>query len=161
MSGRSLNLFQRITRILDRISERLNRSQEATPEHLSTGQRGEDEAYFYLRRAGYVIVARNWRVGGRKGEIDIIGWERDILCFVEVKTRTTRDVKPAEAAVDKDKQKELRAMARAYLRRHQRRQELRNRNAPAVRFDVVSVYYEGSSGAVANINLFRGAFAMT
>jgi putative endonuclease len=160
MSGTSLKVFQGVTRVLDRISERLKRNQAAMPEHLSTGQRGEDEAYFYLRRAGYVIVARNWRVSGRKGEIDIIGWERDILCFVEVKTRSTRDVKPAEAAVDKGKQKELRAMARAYLRRHQRRQKLQAEGA-AARFDVVSVYYDGSSGALTDITLFRGAFGMT
>jgi putative endonuclease len=130
------------------------------PEHLSTGQRGEDEAYFFLRQAGYVVVARNWRVSGRKGEVDLIAWERDVLCFIEVKTRTTRDVKPAEAAVDNDKQHQLRGMARAYLRRHQRRNSVRGQDAPSARFDVVSVYYDQRSGALTDIALFRGAFAM-
>ena len=42
-----------------------------------------------------------------RGELDLVGWERDVLCFIEVKTRTTRDVKPAEAAVDRDKAKRI------------------------------------------------------
>src|SRR5512133_2657756 len=121
MSRALLSVLQSATRGLDRIAALLRQGSASTPEHLSTGQRGEDEAYFFLRQAGYVVVARNWRVSGRKGEVDLIAWERDVLCFIEVKTRTTRDVKPAEAAVDNDKQHQLRGMARAYLRRHQRR----------------------------------------
>jgi hypothetical protein len=51
----------------------------------------------------------SWRTrSGRMG--------RDVLCFIEVKTRTTRDVKPAEAAVDRDKQRELSMVARDFLR---------------------------------------------
>jgi putative endonuclease len=160
MSSATLKVFQRMTRALDRAAALFGENQAPTPGHLSTGQRGEDEAYFYLRRIGYVMVARNWRVAGRKGEIDLIGWEHDVLCFVEVKTRTTRDVKPAEAAVDNAKQKELRGMARAYLRRHQRTNSLRAQDPPPTRFDVVSVYYDKQSGALTDIALFRGAFAM-
>ena len=54
-------------------------------------------------RLGYIIVARNWRTARHRGELDLIGWERNVLCFIEVKTRTSRDVKPAEAAVDRGK----------------------------------------------------------
>jgi len=36
-----------------------------------------------------------------RGELDLVGWDRDVLRVIEVKTRTTRDVKPAEAAVDR------------------------------------------------------------
>jgi Holliday junction resolvase-like predicted endonuclease len=60
------------------------------------------DAYFYLRRLGYVMVARNFR-SSRRGEIDLIGWNKNVLCFIGVKTRTTHDVKPAEAAADRDK----------------------------------------------------------
>ena len=76
---------------------------EDLPDHLRTGRRGEEAAYFYLRKLGYVMVARNFRSPNRRGEIDLIAWHKDVLCFVEVKTRTTHDVKPAEAAVDRDK----------------------------------------------------------
>jgi len=107
---------------------------EKGPAHQRIGRRGEQAAYFYLRKLGYVIVARNFRSPRRRGEIDLIGWDKDVLCFIEVKTRSSRDIKPAEAAVDRDKQRELAAMAREYLR-----------PLPAStqwRFDVLSVYYD-------------------
>jgi putative endonuclease len=37
------------------------------PGHLRTGQRGEEDAYFYLRKLGYVMVARNFRSPNRRG----------------------------------------------------------------------------------------------
>jgi putative endonuclease len=128
--------------VLDRI---LPARRRAT--HLETGARGEEEAYFHLRKLGYVMVARNFRSPRRKGELDLVGWDGDTLCFVEVKTRTTRDVKPAEAAVDEDKQRELTTMAGEYMRRMAAR--------PPFRFDVVSVYYEGGDK---EINLYKSAF---
>ncbi len=102
-------------RLLDRVVA--NRRDQGSPLHHRTGRRGEEEAYFYLRRHGYVMVARNYRSSRRRGEIDLIGWNEGVLCFIEVKTRTSHDVKPAEAAVDRDKRRELAGMARDYLRR--------------------------------------------
>ncbi len=155
-----LGVFQRFMRVLERGTTLIRGHASSLPDHIATAQRGEDETYFYLRRNGYVVVARNWRVSGRKGEIDLIAWEGDVLCFVEVKTRTSRDVKPAEAAVDSDKQKQLRGMARSYLRRYQRTRKPGPQATPPTRFDVVSVYYDQRSGALTDIVLFRGAFAM-
>jgi Uncharacterised protein family UPF0102 len=40
-----------------------------------TGVRGETFAYWYLRRHGYIFVARNYKVPGMKGEIDLIGYD--------------------------------------------------------------------------------------
>lgn len=123
---------------------------EKIAEHLRTGIRGEEDAYFYLRRNGYVMVARNFRSPNRRGEIDLIGWDNDILCFVEVKTRTTHDVKPAQAAVDRDKRRELLAVAREYMRHLQ----------PSCqwRLDVISVYYDAPSRQP-QIELFRNISA--
>src|SRR5450759_2849980 len=90
-------------------------SPEDMPEHQRTGRRGEEAAYFYLRGRGYTIIARNYHSPHHRGELDLVGWERDVLCFIEVKTRPTRDVKPAEAAVDRDKQRELSLVARDFL----------------------------------------------
>jgi putative endonuclease len=50
-----------------------------------------------------------------RGELDLVAWDKDVLCFVEVKTRTTPDVKPAEAAVDRKKQRDLELVARDFL----------------------------------------------
>src|SRR5581483_4132786 len=131
-------------RVLDRISPP---SREQVPAHLVTGRRGEEDAYFYLRRRGYMMVARNYRTARHRGEIDLIGWDKDVLCFIEVKTRTTRAVKPAEAAVDRKKRHDLRVVIRDYLRSLPRRQfpEL-----PQWRFDVLTVYYDAPKGANAD-----------
>src|ERR1700755_3230533 len=80
------------------------------PEHLATGERGEREALFYLRKMGYTVVARRWRNAKLWGDIDLIGWDGEWLCFVEVKTRSGRDAMAAESAVDRDKQDMLRKM---------------------------------------------------
>jgi Holliday junction resolvase-like predicted endonuclease len=103
-------LTQATLRVLDWVSARIL-SPEDIPAHLSTGRRGEEDAYFYLRRRGYTIIARNYRSPNHRGELDIVGWERDVLCFIEVKTRTARDMKPAEAAVDRGKQRDLSLVA--------------------------------------------------
>jgi Holliday junction resolvase-like predicted endonuclease len=80
------------------------------------GRRGEEDAYFYLRRCGYTIISRNFRSPKHRGELDLVGWDQDVLCFVEVRTRTSRDFKPAKAAVDHDKRRQLIMVARNLLR---------------------------------------------
>ena len=95
-----------------------------------------------------MIVAPNFRSPGCHGEIDLIGWEGDILCFIEVKTRTSHQVKTAEAAVDRHKRREVAEVAREYLKR-----------APLQcqwRFDIVSVYYDGRSSRP-QVEIFRNA----
>ena len=124
---------------------------EEMPDHQRIGRRGEEDAYFYLRRRGYIIIARNYRSPHSRGELDLIGWDGDVLCFIEVKTRTTRDVKPAEAAVDYAKQKELGLVARDFLRQL----------PPSCqwRFDVVSVYYDHHRSRP-SYELFQNAFSV-
>jgi putative endonuclease len=125
------------------------RRRPARAPHLDTGRSGELAAFFYLRRQGYIVVARGWRSGRLRGDIDLIAWEDGVLCFVEVKTRTTRDVATAEAAVDEDKRRTLRRLARSYLR------QLPGGEVPA-RFDILSIYFEQENAA--EFELFRGAF---
>jgi putative endonuclease len=148
MSGR---LTHATIRALDWLANKMLAPQQL-PAHQLTGRKGEEAAYFYLRRIGYIMVARNFRSPHRRGEIDLIAWDKDILCFIEVKTRTSHDVKPAEVAVDQDKQKELNGMAREYLRHL----------PPSCqwRFDVLSVYYEQPANPP-KFELFRNAIPLS
>lgn len=106
----------------------------STPAHLLTGIDGERAAFFHLRRKGYIVVARRWSAGNLPGDIDLIAWQGQMLCFVEVKTRTAHDITPAEVAIDTHKRDILRRLARLYVR------QLPQETAPPVRFDVISVY---------------------
>ena len=78
------------------------------------------------------------------GEIDIIAKDKNILCFVEVKTRKTKEYGLPEEAIDGHKQKKLAKVALAYLKEKKiYKQDLR--------FDVVSVYSN-------HIELIKDAF---
>ncbi len=146
-----------ITAALERMA-RLFRRVPGGAAHMRTGRKGEDMAFYFLRRQGYTIIARNWRVKGRKGEVDLIGWEGNVLCFIEVKTRSSHAVKPAEAAVDRPKQAELRGMASEFLRSFVRSgRTLSPGPRPQSRFDVVSIYLV--SGKPPEIDLFKEAFS--
>ena len=122
-----------------------------TAEHLEIGRRGEEEAFFYLRRRGYIIIARNFRSPHHRGELDLVGWDGDTLCVIEVKTRTTRDVKPAEAAVDRAKRRHLVLVARDFMR---------HMPPCAWRFDVLAIYYEHGLDHP-TFELFQNAFPVS
>ena len=107
------------------------------------GLRGERAAYFFLRRQGYVVVARRWRHALLDGELDLIAWDGDTLCVVEVKTRSSRTPFAAEFSIDKAKAAATRRMADAYVRQLPWR--LGEAPSMAVRFDVVSVYFAANS----------------
>jgi putative endonuclease len=135
---------------LDRRRERSQRARLTAP-HLATGLRGERAALFELRRRGVTVVAQRWTSARMRGDVDLIGWDGDWLCFFEVKTRTSHGLRPAESAVDEDKRKMIRGLARAYLKTFPERE----RNSIPVRFDVISVYaIDGSK----EFEFFEGAF---
>jgi putative endonuclease len=142
----TLRLLEEFVHASDYLSDRLGIGRAA---HLELGRRGEEAAFFYLRRRGYIVVARDWRSGKARGDLDLVAWEGETLCFIEVKTRGSRNVATAESAVDHDKVRVLRRIARQYL--------LALPDTPdQVRFDVLSIYYEAQKAA--DIHLFRGAF---
>ena len=132
--------------VLDRLAAKL--FPNASPQHLRTGIAGEEYACFVLRKLGYIMVARNFRSPRCHGEIDLIAWDGDVLCFIEVKTRTSQEVKTAEAAVDRHKRREIAEVIREYLK-----------GVPRLcqwRFDIVSVYYGGRNPRP-QLEVFRNA----
>ena len=99
-----------------------------------TGVRGETYAYWYLRRKGYVMIARNFTYRGLKGEIDLVGYDGATIAFVEGKTRTSfrEEFGLPEDTVTAGKQRHLSRMARPFVR------EYRAAGAP-FRFDILAI----------------------
>ena len=117
-----------------------------------TGVRGETFAYWYLRRSGYVMIARNFTDREVKGEIDLVGYDGETLAFVEVKTRTSPrgEFGSPEDAVTTGKQRHLSRMAQQFVR------EYRVGGAP-FRFDILAI--EAPPGQRPVVRLHKGAFA--
>jgi putative endonuclease len=143
----SWRIIRVVIRSLDSLAE-LVLAADVRPTHQRIGAKGEEEAFFHLRRLGYKIVARNFRTPRCRGEIDLIGWDADVLCFIEVKSRTSVDIKSPQAAVDRHKRREVAQVAREYLRHL----------PPSCqwRFDIVSVYYDRFTSCP-QIDVFRNA----
>ena len=143
-----IGLLERGVAVLERFAARHGRTQLA--EHLHTGERGELAAFFHLRGLGFTVVARRWKDGPLPGDLDLVAWDGDVLCFVEVKTRRSKDVATASLAVDYEKRTTLRRMARQYLR------QLPEGEEPETRFDIVVVYE--LPGEPREVRLIPGAF---
>jgi len=112
----------------------------------SLGQLGESYAAAYLDQLGYRLVAANFTlpVGrNRRGaiinaEIDLIAYDNDTLCFIEVKTRSSDWFAPPQVNVDLRKRRQITRAARIY------RQMLGIENE-AHRYDVVTVIINDDS----------------
>ena len=111
-----------------------------------TGLLGEQLAAAYLERRGMHLAERRYRC--RFGEIDLVAWDGDTLCFVEVKTRTSCTVGLPREYVTAKKQEKLRSAALLYLSE-------RGLDCPA-RFDVAEVYLK--AGRKVRINYMENAF---
>jgi putative endonuclease len=117
-----------------------------------TGIRGETYAYWYLRRHGYVFVARNYSPRGTKGELDLVGYDGKTLAFVEVRTRTLREELTAlpELSITTDKQ-------RVVIRTAQRFIAERHINTETCRFDVLAI--DNAPGQSPIVRLHKDAFS--
>jgi putative endonuclease len=111
------------------------------------GDAGEDAVARWYERAGFRIVARNWRV--REGEIDVIARRRDVLVFCEVKTRRGDAYGEPFEAVTARKQLRIRALATRWL-------SVSGEHADLLRFDVASVRPDGRGDWL--IDLIEDAF---
>jgi putative endonuclease len=125
---------------------------EKKQESRRAGVRGETYAYGYLRRQGYVFVARNYMPRGAKGEIDWIGYDGKTLAFVEVRTRTVRKEMNAlpELSVTPEKQHVVVRTARRFLgERHVKEW--------SCRFDVLAI--DNRPGMPPQVRLHKDAFS--
>lgn len=120
-------------------------------DHLETGRRGETLVYWYLRQAGYTIVARNRRPHTGPGELDLVAWEGPVLAFVEVKTRTSSVAGPPETAVTRGQQRRIIRAAHDYLR-HLKQKQI------TYRFDIASVTWDANVGFTVRVikDAFKG-----
>ena len=112
----------------------------------SLGLLGESYAAAYIEQLGYRLVAANFTlpVGrNRRGaiinaEIDLIAYDGDTLCFIEVKSRSSDRFAPPQVNVDLRKRRQITRAARVY------RQMLGIKDQP-YRYDVVTIILADNS----------------
>lgn len=103
--------------------------------HLTIGQRGETIAQDYVRRY-CTLLHTNWKYARK--EIDIIATSRNILYFIEVKTRSTSRFGWPEDAVGHKKQEHIQFAAAAYM-------EQFNLHPDNIRFDIIAITFSGDA----------------
>lgn len=116
-------------------------------EHNIKGTKGEELAATFLKNNGYTILETNWR--HKNLEADIIAVVKGVMVVAEVKTRSTNFFGDPETFVTKQKQRNLRSAANAYINYKQLDLE--------VRFDVISVII-GKNEEQFTINHIEDAF---
>ena len=127
--------------VLDSIRRKVRRYRGSR----GVGQEWEELAARHLERAGYRILARNYRT--KAGEIDFVAQDGTTLCFIEVKGRHTLAFGAPAEAVTAEKQRRIWNAAQLYLQKQRVR--------PVCRFDVVAI---DASGGPARVEVLRGAF---
>ncbi|HEX8250760.1 MAG TPA: YraN family protein [Pyrinomonadaceae bacterium] len=121
------------------------------------GERGERLAREYVLKKNYRLVCANFKtpVGRNRlgaiitGEIDLIAYDENFLCFIEVKTRSSDEFASPLAAVDLRKQRQIIRTARMYRR-------IFHLQAAKIRYDVVSIILK--TDAKPEIRLFKNYF---
>ena len=130
----------------------------STAKHLQLGRRGEEWAAAFLDQAGYRLVAANFklpvgrnRIGATVNvEIDLVAYDGETLCFVEVKSRRSDWFAPPQVNVDRRKQRQIARAARAYRR-------MFGLTEAPYRYDVVTVVFtdDESPARVPDVQLLR------
>jgi len=79
------------------------------------GRLGEQRAVDFLTRAGYRVLARNFRT--RRGEIDIVAQRENTLVFVEVKCWNAIDITDLEISISRRKQRRIIDASQVFMMR--------------------------------------------
>lgn len=116
-----------------------------TPYEL--GKLGEKFAIDYLKRSGYKIAQKGFRLF--RGDIDIIAYDRKVLVFIEVKTRRGNRFGLPEESVHPSKQKQIRKIAKGFISLNKLEEE-------ECRFDILALDYNENKGF--KVTHFKNAF---
>jgi len=126
---------------------------------IELGKRGEAYAAAYLEQRGYRLVAanftlpvgRNLRGAVVNAEIDLVAYDHNTLCFIEVKTRASDWFAPPQVNIDLRKRRQLARAARAYRR-------LFELDDQPYRFDVITIVLSESESL--QIDLLKNYFTL-
>lgn len=119
-------------------------------ERAEIGLLGEALAMRWLGKNGRKVLHRNFRAP-RGGEVDIVCRHKDVLVFVEVKTRTSDEFGRPADAVNADKERLIQRGANEWLR-------LLGRPKIKFRFDIAEVLL--IDGELPKISVIENAFQM-
>ena len=128
-----------------------------TKERQKLGREGEELARRFLLSKGYKIVKRNFRTPF--GEIDLIAYQKKVLAFIEVRTKTSSNFGTPEESISLSKKKKISRVASFYLKAKRLKE-----NDIDCRFDVVCLAMDKeSSGRIYptrsfTIKLIKDAF---
>jgi len=114
---------------------------------MNLGYYGEKLAVDYLKSQGYKILKQNFKA--RYAEIDIIAKDKDVLAFVEVKTRFSEKYGIPEESITPWKLRTLKKAAQFYKLLHPELPE-------ALRIDVVAIELNPDR-SVKRLNLIQNA----
>lgn len=119
------------------------------------GDIGERAAAKFLKKNGYKILGRNIHFG--RNELDIVAASRELILFVEVKTRSVASLDDisyksrASDAVNREKRDRTEQAARAYLSQ--------NYSSKQPRMDVIEVYLlKDNEKKILAVNHIENAF---
>lgn len=109
----------------------MEKEEEEMTNNIEKGKRGELIAKNYLLAKGYRILETNYR--NKIGEIDIIAQDKDVLVFIEVKTRSNTNFGYPYEAVDIKKQRKIINCSYVYVKQF-------NLNNVQLRYDIIEVF---------------------
>lgn len=97
--------------------------------HIKTGQLGEQLGACYLIEKGYLVLELNWRHS--RWEVDVIAAKENVLHFIEIKTRRSKQYGLPEEKVGKKKIMNLINAAEEYL--------YQNSQWKRIQFDILAI----------------------
>ncbi len=118
----------------------------APSERRARGREAEDLAARFLVSRGFEVLARNHSI--RRGEVDLVCKDGDVLCFVEVRSRNSLAQGGPEETVGRRKARRVVAAATDWAVRNGGLER-------SIRFDVVAVTF---GDGPARIDHFPAAF---